>query len=392
MDSKKQIIYLDNNATTPVDKRVLDAMLPYFTENYANANSKHSFGNIAYDAVKRARMQVSDLIGAEANEIVFTNGATEAINLAIKGVAENYFSKGNHIITVNTEHPAVLETCKYLESRGYIVTYLKVKSDGIIDLSELENALKKETILVSVMLANNETGVLQPIKEIAEIAHSAGAIFMTDATQAVGKILVNVDESGIDLMCFSGHKFYAPKGVGALYIRQRKNRIKIPALLHGGGQERGLRGGTLNVPGIVALGVACNLAEAEMGRDSRIVADLRDHLENELLSIENTRINGSKEFRLFNTTNICFQGVDSDALMAGLSNPEDESPVIALSNGSACKSSSIEPSHVLKAMGLSESDSFSSVRISLGKQNTRAEIETAVEAIKRQVKELRKMG
>jgi cysteine desulfurase len=391
MYSGKQIIYLDNNSTTPVDKRVLEAMMPYFTENYANANSKHSFGSIAYEAAKRARTQVSELIGAETNEIVFTNGATEAINLAIKGVADNYFSKGNHIITLTSEHPAVLETCRYLESKGFIVTYLDVKADGLIDLSELKNALKKDTILVSVMLANNETGVLQPIKEVAEITHSAGAVFLTDATQAIGKIPVNVDESGIDLLCMSGHKFYAPKGVGALYIRQRNNRIKIPALLHGGGQERGLRGGTLNVPGIVALGVACNLSEAEMGRDSKIVADLRNHLENELLSIENTRINGSKEFRLFNTTNICFQGVDSEALISGLGNPEDESPIIAFSNGSACKSSSIEPSHVLKAMGLSESDAFSNVRISLGKQNTRTEIETAVEAIKRQVKELRKM-
>jgi cysteine desulfurase len=392
MDSRKQIIYLDNNATTPIDKRVLDAMMPYFTENYANANSKHSFGNIAYEAVKRARMQVSELIGADTNEIVFTNGATEAINLAIKGVAENCFSKGNHIITVTTEHPAVLETCKYLESKGFIVTYLKVNSDGLVDLEELRNALKKETILVSVMLANNETGVLQPIKEIAEIAHSAGALFMTDATQAIGKIPVNVDESGIDLMCMSGHKFYAPKGVGALYLRQRNNRIKIPALLHGGGQERGFRGGTLNVPGIVALGVACVLAKEEMGIIGKEVSVLRNHLENELLSIENTRINGNKVFRLFNTSNICFLGVDSEALISGLGNPEGESPVIAFSNGSACKASSIEPSHVLKAMGLNESDSFSSVRISLGKQNTRAEIETVVAAIKRQVRELRKMG
>lgn len=392
MDSKKQIIYLDNNATTPVDKRVLDAMMPYFTENYANANSKHSLGAIAYEAVKTSRNQVSELIGAETNEIVFTNGATEAINLAIKGVAENYFSKGNHIITVTSEHPAVLETCRYLESKGFIVTYLKVKSDGLIDLSELKNALKKETILVSVMLANNETGVLQPIKEVAEIAHSAGAIFMTDATQAVGKIPVNVDESGIDLMCFSGHKFYAPKGVGALYIRQRNNRIKIPALLHGGGQERGLRGGTLNVPGIVALGVACDLAKEEMGTVSETVSDLRSHLEHELLSVENSMINGNTELRLFNTTNIRFQGVDSEALISGLGNPEDESPIIAFSNGSACKSSSIEPSHVLKAMGLKESDAFSSVRISLGKQNSRTEIETAIEAIIRQVDGLRKMN
>jgi cysteine desulfurase len=391
MDSGKKIIYLDNNATTPIDERVLEAMMPYLTTNYANANSTHKFGVEAYEAVKLARSKIADLIGSETSEVIFTSGSTEAINLAIKGVAENYFSKGKHIITVATEHPAILDTCKYLESRGYRVTYLSVRSDGLIDLSELRNALKEETILVSVMLANNETGVLQPIKEVAALSHSAGAIFMTDATQAIGKIPVNIDESGIDLMCISGHKLYAPKGIGALFIRQRNNRIKIPALLHGGGHERGIRSGTLNVPGIVALGVAGDLAKKEMISTSRKVADLRNLLEDKLLSIENTRINGNKEQRLFNTLNICFQGVDSDALIMGLSNPEDEFPMIAISNGSACTSSSIEPSHVLTAMGLNENDAFSSIRISLGKQNTRAEIEITIEAIKKRVKELKNM-
>ncbi len=390
MDPKEQIIYLDNNATTPVDIRVLDAMLPFFTENFANSSSKHQFGSRAYEAVKIARTQVSGLIGADTNEIIFTSGSTEAINLAIKGVAENYFSKGKHIITVSTEHSAVLETCKYLESKGNNITYLKVNSDGLIDLSELKNALTEETILVSVMLTNNETGVVQPIKEISEITHSAGAVFMTDATQAIGKIPVNVDELGIDMMCISGHKFYAPKGVGALYLRQRTNRIKISPLLHGGGHERGLRSGTINVPGIVALGVACDLARKEIGKNSQTVSDLRNYLENELLSIENTRINGNKEFRMCNTTNICFQGVESAALMSGLSYPEDEFPIIAVGNGSACRSSSIEPNHVLTAMGLNESDAFNSIRISLGKQNTRIEIEIAIAAIKSQVKKLRK--
>ena len=379
MDPKEQIIYLDNNATTPVDIRVLDAMLPFFTENFANSSSKHQFGSRAYEAVKIARTQVSGLIGADTNEIIFTSGSTEAINLAIKGVAENYFSKGKHIITVSTEHSAVLETCKYLESKGNNITYLKVNSDGLIDLSELKNAL-----------TNNETGVVQPIKEISEITHSAGAVFMTDATQAIGKIPVNVDELGIDMMCISGHKFYAPKGVGALYLRQRTNRIKISPLLHGGGHERGLRSGTINVPGIVALGVACDLARKEIGKNSQTVSDLRNYLENELLSIENTRINGNKEFRMCNTTNICFQGVESAALMSGLSYPEDEFPIIAVGNGSACRSSSIEPNHVLTAMGLNESDAFNSIRISLGKQNTRIEIEIAIAAIKSQVKKLRK--
>ena len=389
MDLSTKVIYLDNNATTPIDERVLEAMMPYLTNNYANANSTHKFGVEAYEAVKLARSKIADLIGAETSEVIFTSGSTEAINLAIKGVAENYFSKGKHIITVATEHPAVLDTCKYLESRGYRVTYLAVKSDGLIDLSELRNALNEETILVSVMLANNETGVLQPIKEVAALSHSAGAIFMSDATQAIGKIPVNIDEFGIDLMCISGHKLYAPKGIGALFIRQRNNRIKIPALLHGGGHERGFRSGTLNVPGIVGLGAACDLAKEEMVSISKKVADLRNIVEDKLLSLENTRINGNKELRLFNTTNICFQGIDSDALIIGLSNPEDEFPLIALSNGSACTSSSIEPSHVLTAMGLNERDAFSSIRISLGKQNTRTEIEITIAAIKKLVKELK---
>lgn len=391
MEAKKQIIYLDNNATTPVDKRVLEIMMPFLTDEYANANSTHQFGVYAYEAVKKARLQVAQLIGAEPYEIVFTSGATEAINLAIKGVAENYQTKGKHIVTVKTEHPAVLDTCQYLESKGFEVTYLPVKPDGIIDLKELISVLRDDTILVSVMLVNNETGVIQPIKEISELAHAAGALFMTDATQAVGKMPVAVDETGIDLLCMSGHKIYAPKGIGALYIRQRKNRIKIPALIHGGGHEKGIRSGTLNVPGIVALGEACALAQKEMAVNSKRIDEQRDYLEIELLKIEGTSINGNTGNRLYNTSNILFKGVDSDALIMGLSNPENDFPLIAVSNGSACSSTSIEPSHVLTAMGLDETAAFNSIRFSLGKFNDKSEIDFVINSIKNAVFSLRSM-
>lgn len=389
MENKKQIIYFDNNATTPVDKRVLEKMMPFLTDEFANANSTHQFGIFAYEAVKKARLQMAQLIGAEPYEIVFTSGATEAINLAIKGVAENYETKGKHIVTVKTEHPAVLDTCKYLESKGFEVTYLPVKSDGIIDLNELKSVLRNDTILVSIMVANNETGVLQPIREISELAHAAGALFMTDATQAVGKMPVDVDENGIDLLCMSGHKIYGPKGIGALYIRQRNNRVKIPALIHGGGHEKGLRSGTLNVPGIVALGEACALAQKEMADNSKRIAELRDYLETELLKIDGTSINGNTENRLYNTSNILFKGIDSDALIMGLSNPENDLPLIAVSNGSACTSTSIEPSHVLTAMGLDETAAFNSIRFSLGKFNSKGEVDFVIEAIKKVVVDLR---
>lgn len=391
MEAKKQVIYLDNNATTQIDKRVLDAMMPFLTNEFANANSTHQFGVHAYEAVKSARVQVSELIGAEAYEIVFTSGSTEAINLAIKGVAENYQSKGKHIVTVSTEHSAVLDTCQYLETKGFEVTYLSVKSDGLIDLNELKTVLRDDTILVSVMLANNETGVIQPIKEIAELSHSVSALFMSDATQAVGKIAVNVDELGIDLLCLSGHKLYAPKGVGALYVRQRMNRVKIPALLHGGGHEKGLRSGTLNVPGIVALGEACAIAKRELSKNAESIGALRDYLETELLKIEGTSVNGNTSSRLFNTSNILFRGADSDAIIMGLSNPENDLPLIAVSNGSACTSASIEPSHVLTAMGLDEVAAFSSIRFSIGKFNTKKEIDIVIDAVKNVVSSLRSM-
>jgi cysteine desulfurase len=389
--NQKKIIYLDNNSTTAIDPRVLDAMMPYLTTNFANANSTHQFGVGAYNAVKEARKQVAEIIGAETNEIVFTSGATEAINLAIKGVAENYAHKGKHIITVSTEHSAVLDNCKFLETKGFEVTYLPVQNDGLIDIDFFKSHLREDTILVSVMMVNNETGVIQPIKELAVLTHEVEAIFMTDATQAVGKLEFNVDDLDIDLLCFSGHKIYAPKGVGALYVRQRGNRIKIPALLHGGGHERGLRSGTLNVPGIVALGKACELAQKELEGKQKQIKELRDYLETLLLTIENSFVNGSVEHRLYNVTNICFVGADSEAVIMGLSNSENDLPLIAVSNGSACTSASIDPSHVLVAMGLDENQAFNSIRFSLGKYNTKEEIDIVINQVRNIVESLRAM-
>lgn len=375
-----------------MDPRVLEVMMPFFTSDFANANSTHKFGLEAHNAVKKARKQVADLIGAEPYEIIFTSGATEAINLAIKGVAENYSGKGKHIITVSTEHPAVLDTCKYLGQKGFEVTYLGVDSEGIISLDELKLAVRTDTILVSVMHVNNETGVIQPIAEIAKIAHSAGAFFMSDATQSAGKLPISVDALGIDLLCLSGHKMYAPKGVGALFFSQRLNKVKLPALIHGGGHERGLRSGTLNVPGIVGLGAACDIASKEMNRNAKEIGALRDYLEAELLKIEGSSVNGSQKHRLYNTTNIRFNGVDSDALILGLSNPEDEeTPLIAVSNGSACSSASIEPSHVLLAMGLSEINAFNTLRVSLSKANNRNELVIFIKAVVKIIQLLRKM-
>ncbi len=390
-ESKISTIYLDNNATTQIDERVLAEMLPYFTTSFGNANSTHNFGLKAYEAVKQARFRVAELIQAEPNEIIFTSGSTEAINLAIKGVADNYQKRGKHIITVSTEHSAVLDTCKHLELKGFEITILPVNSDGLIDLNELSKAIRMDTILVCVMLANNETGVIQPIKEISHLVHDVGGIFMSDTTQAIGKIPINVDELGIDLLCLSGHKIYAPKGVGALFVRQRINRVTIPAMLHGGGHEKGLRSGTLNVPGIVALGEACLIAKKEFPKYSEKIRSLRDYLETELLKIDGTFINGNVENRLYNTTNILFRGVDSDAIIIGLSNPDNDMPLIAVSNGSACTSALIEPSHVLTAMGLDEVAAFSSIRFSIGKFNSKEEIDIAINALKNVLSGLRAM-
>ena len=374
MELKEQLVYFDYNATTPVDKRVLDAMLPFLTDNFANASSTHHFGLSVNEAVKTARTKVAALIGAEENEIIFTSGSTEAINIALKGVAENYSAKGKHIVTVSTEHSAVLDTCKHLETKGYEVTYLPVNSFGLIDLNELKSALRADTILVCVMYVNNETGVIQPIKEIALLTHEAGAIFMTDATQATGKIEIDVDALGIDLLCISGHKMYAPKGVGALYVRQRMNRLKLTALIHGGGHENGLRSGTLNVPSIVALGVTCEISQQEMKQDAERISTLRNDLENELLKIEGTFVNGKTENRIFNTTNICFRGSDANVMIGRMKK-------VAVSNGSACSSAVVEPSHVLTAMGLNDVDAFASIRFSLGKFNTENEVKTVVKII-----------
>ena len=371
----EHILYLDYNSTTPIDTRVLDAMFPYLKENYANASSTHHFGQSINEKVKQAREQIAGFINAESNELIFTSGATEAINIAIKGVAESYSNKGKHIITVLTEHKAVLDTCKDLERRGFEITYLPVHRNGLIDLEEIKQAVRPDTILVSVMYVNNETGVIQPIKQIVKLAHEKGALFMTDATQAVGKMEIDVDELGIDLLCFSGHKMYAPKGIGGLYVRQRGNKVKLAPQIHGGGHEQGLRSGTINVPGIIALAKACDIATEEMALDQRNISALRDKLETELLKLPNTSLNGDSENKIYNTTNICFKGQDANVLIGRMKN-------IAVSNGSACSSAVVEPSHVLKAMGLSDDDAFASLRFSLGKFNTMEDIETVIQKIK----------
>lgn len=363
------IIYLDHNSTTPLDPRVLEAMMPYMTNLYGNASSTHKFGHLAKDAIIKASNQISGLVGSQPNEIIYTSGATESINLAIKGVAEEYKNKGKHIITVQTEHKVVLDVCKYLEGKGYEVTYLPVQDDGLIRLEELTAAVKPETILVSIMTANNETGVIQPIKEAAKIAHSVNALFLTDATQAFGKIPLDVDSLGIDLMAFSGHKIYGPKGIGGLFIRSRRPyRVKLESQMHGGGHQKGKRSGTLNVPGIVGLGKAAEIAQREMKKDTAHTFKLRDYLEKELLKIEGTKVNGNRKNRLPNTTNIYFEGIDSDALMMGMEN-------VVVSNGSACTSASIEPSHVLQSMGLSEHEAFCCLRFGIGRNNIQKDVQ-----------------
>ncbi len=372
----KTPIYLDYNATTPADKRVLETMLPYFTEKFGNSSSRtHSFGWIAEDAVKTARQQVADLINCLEQEVIFTSGSTEAINLAIKGVWENYQLKGKHIITVKTEHKAVLDTCEILEKKGATITYLNVDREGVIDLQELKNALTPQTILVAIMYANNETGVIQPIKEIADLVHTNNSLFFCDATQVVGKINIDVQEEHIDIMCLSAHKFYGPKGVGALYVRRKDPRVTLSPQIDGGGHERGLRSGTLNVTGIVGLGKACEIAKLDMWDDSARISKLRTRLEQFLCELPNTYINGSTKNRLFNTTNICFQGNRSETIIKKI-------PNIAVAMGSACTSAIAEPSHVLKAMGLSDEDTYSSIRFSIGKYTTEAEIKETIETVK----------
>lgn len=377
--------YLDHNATTPVDPRVLEAMLPCFTTYFGNAASRaHSYGWKAEQACEDARQHVADLIGARRREIVFTSGATEADNLAIKGVAEMYVDRGQHIVTCRTEHHAVLDPCQYLQERhGFEVTYLDVDGDGRVTAEQVAEAIREDTILVSIMLASNETGTLQPIPEIGCVTRQRGVLLHTDAVQAVGRIPVNVDELQVDLLSMSGHKMYGPKGVGALYVRNRDPRVRLVCQMHGGGHERGLRSGTLNTPGIVGLGEACRLARETLQEEAGREAALRDRLERSLAHrIPWIKRNGHPEHRLPNTSNLSFAYVEGEALMMKIKD-------IAVSTGSACSSASSEASHVLRAMGISEPLSHASLRFSLGRGTTEAEIDYAVDQLERAVSQLR---
>lgn len=364
------MIYLDNNASTRVDDRVLNAMLPYFTENYANAGSAHIAGLSVNEAVANAAWQTANLIGANEEEIIFTSGATEAINLAIKGLANQ---DKKHIVTIVTEHKAVLNTCQYMESLGFKVTYLPVASDGILDLNLLDESITDKTLIVIAMITNNETGCIQNIEAISEIVHAKNALFMCDATQAVGKIPVDVEKLGIDLLPLSAHKFYGPKGIGALYM-SAKAKLKLVPQLHGGNQQRKLRSGTLNVPGIIGLGKAAEIALHELENDQKRISKLRDKLENGLLNFEGSFVNGNTKNRIYNTTNICFPGVNSERLILALQD-------ISVSNGSSCSAVTSEPSHVLKAIGLSDEDALSSIRFSLGRFTTGDEIDETIERV-----------
>ena len=379
-------IYLDNNATTPMDPRVLEAMLPFFIENFGNAASRnHAFGWKAEEAVDYAREQMAALINADSKEIIITSGATESNNLALKGVFEMYAEKGNHFITVETEHKAVLDTCKHLEKAGAEVTYLQAAEAGLITVEQVAAAIKPNTILVTVMYANNEIGVIQPIKEIAALCKSKGILFHTDATQAVGKIKVDVIADGIDLMSFSGHKMYGPKGVGVLYVRRKNPRVKVTAQMDGGGHERGMRSGTLNVPSIVGLGKACEICRLEMDVDTARISKMRDRLEKELLVIEESYINGNTQHRLPHVSNMSFKYVEGEGLIMGVKN-------IAVSSGSACTSASLEPSYVLKALGLDDELAHSSLRFGLSRFTTDDEIDYAINHVKEAVNKLREMS
>ncbi len=382
------MIYLDNNSTTPVDPRVVEAMVPYFHDVHGNAASRsHPFGWQAEEAVDYAREQIADLIEVDPKEIIFTSGATESDNLAIKGVFEMYKRKGNHIITVKTEHKAVLDTCQKIEKLGGEVTYLDVKEDARIDLQELEAAIRDSTILVSVMWANNETGVIQPIKEIGEICAKHGVLFMCDATQAVGKIPVKPKEMGIHLMAFTAHKMYGPKGVGALFVNRKNPRVKVTAQIDGGGHERGMRSGTLNVPGIVGFGKAAEIAKKEMENDSQRLGVLRDKLENALMNnLEEVYLNGSAEHRMPHVSNLSFKHVEGEGLMMTFNQN------IGLSSGSACTSASLEPSYVLIAMGLGDDLAHSSLRFSLGRFNTEEDIDFTIKAITDGVNHMRELS
>jgi len=380
-------VYMDNHATTQVDPRVLGAMLPYFTEKFGNAASRnHEFGWKAEEAVETARGQIARLIHASPREIIFTSGATESINLALKGGAAARRSGGDHIITQATEHKAVLDVSKHLERSGFQVTYLPVNKDGLIDPERLRRAITAKTILVSIMHANNEIGAIQPIEEIGKIAKQGKVLFHVDAAQSVGKILVDVERLGIDLLSISGHKMYAPKGVGALYVRRKDPRVELVALIEGGGHERGMRSGTLNVPGIVALGKASEICQKEMAEEGQRLGRLRDKLKEAITSrLDDSFVNGTMVHRLPNNLNLSFAGVEGDALLMGISD-------VAVSSGSACTSATLEPSHVLRALGISEDLAHSSIRFGLGRFNTEEEVDYIADRVVETVKRLRELS
>ncbi|SEG44399.1 cysteine desulfurase IscS [Bryocella elongata] len=380
-------IYMDNHATTPLDPRVLEAMMPYLTGIFGNAASRnHSFGWEAERATDKAREQVAKIIGASAKEIIFTSGATESNNLAIKGIAEMYRERGNHIITQVTEHKAVLDTCKKLEKQGYRVTYLPVQADGLIDIEDLKRAMDDQTILVSIMYANNEIGVVQPIREIGKLCHEKGVLFHTDAVQAVGKIPVNVIDDNIDVLSLSGHKIYGPKGVGALYVRRRNPRVQIAEQINGGGHERGMRSGTLNVPGIVGLGAAVEICQNEMAAEAVREVELRDYLRAKLeAALDYTQVNGNMDHHLPGNLNISFIYVEGESLLMGIND-------IAVSSGSACTSATLEPSYVLKSLGLGDDVAHSSIRFGIGRFNTKEEVDYVADKIISVVQHLRELS
>ena len=385
--SQRRLIYLDNNSTTPCDPRVVDAMVPYFYDKFGNAASRsHHFGWEAEDAVDYSREQIAKLLNVEDKEIIFTSGATESNNLAIKGVFEMYAKKGNHIITAETEHKAVLDTCKHLEKAGAEVTYLKVQEDGLVNLNDLEAAIKPATVLVSLMWANNETGVIQPMAEIAKICEKHGVLFHSDATQAVGKIPTHPRETGVHLMSFTAHKMYGPKGVGALYVSRKNPRVKVTAQMDGGGHERGMRSGTLNVPGIVGFGKAAELARLEMHQDAERLSKLRDRLQATLCQLEETKVNGNEGSRMPHVTNISFKHVEGEGLMMTFNQN------IAVSSGSACTSASLEPSYVLVSMGLGDDLAHSSIRFSLGRFTTDEDVDMAIELVTNGVNHMRELS
>ncbi len=380
-------IYMDNHATTPVDPRVIEEMLPYFNERFGNAASRnHVFGWVAEEGTEQARERIAKLVGASTKEIIFTSGATESDNLALKGVAEMYREKGNHIITAVTEHKAVLDTCKRLEKYGFRVTYLPVMKDGLIDLDDLKRSMDDKTILVTIMAANNEIGVLQPVAEIGKMCKEKGVLFHSDATQAVGKIPIDVNKMGIDLMSISAHKMYGPKGVGALYVRRKSPRVQVSPIIDGGGHERGMRSGTLNVPGIVGLGKACEICMQEMPEESKHLSGLRDRLKDRILAgLDEVYINGSMEHRLPHNLNMSFAYVEGESLLMGIND-------VAVSSGSACTSATLEPSYVLKALGTGDDLAHSSIRFGIGRFNTEAEVDYVADRLIETVRRLRELS